>query len=92
MGAQADPGGGRGFPPTRASLVRAAASGEADVRRQAFGALAEGYWSAVYKHLRRKWRADRPEAEDLTQAFFARAFEKRFFDRFDPARGRFRRP
>ena len=78
------------FPPTRASLVRAASSAEPDVRRQAFGALAEGYWSPVYKYLRRRWGADRAEAEDLTQGFFARAFEKRFFDRFDPARGRFR--
>src|SRR5207237_10051176 len=30
------------------------------------------------------------DAKDLTQAFFARAFEKGFFDRFDPARARFR--
>ncbi len=78
------------FPPTRASLVRAASSAEPGLRRQAFGALAEGYWSPVYKYLRHRWRADRAEAEDLTQGFFARAFEKRFFDRFDPARGRFR--
>jgi len=78
------------FPPTRASVVRAAASAEPDLRRQAFGALAEGYWSPVYKYLRRRWRAESAEAEDLTQGFFARAYEKRFFDRFDPARGRFR--
>src|SRR6185503_15494383 len=30
------------------------------------------------------------DAEDLTQGFFARAIEKGFFDRFDPARARFR--
>jgi DNA-directed RNA polymerase specialized sigma24 family protein len=64
------------FPPTRASLVRAASSAEPDVRRQAFGALAEGYWNPVYKYLRRRWGADRAEAADLTQGFFARAFEK----------------
>ena len=78
------------FPPTRASLVRAAGEGDGEPRRQAFGALAEGYWRPVYKYLRWRWRADRAEAEDLTQGFFARAYEKRFFDRFDPARGRFR--
>jgi RNA polymerase sigma factor (sigma-70 family) len=78
------------FPATRVSLVRAAASSEPELRRQAFGALAEGYWSPVYKYLRCRWRAEREEAEDLTQGFFARAFEKRFFDRFDPARARFR--
>jgi DNA-directed RNA polymerase specialized sigma24 family protein len=78
------------FPPTRASVVRAAASSDGEARRQAFGDLADGYWRPVYKYLRWRWRADRAEAEDLTQGFFARAYEKRFFDRFDPARARFR--
>jgi len=78
------------FPATRASLVRAAAGPEGEPRRQAFGALAELYWRPVYKYLRWRWRARPAEAEDLTQGFFARAFEKRFFERFDPARGRFR--
>jgi RNA polymerase sigma factor (sigma-70 family) len=90
MAPDAELAGPRAFPPTRESLVRAAASPEPAVRRQAFGTLAEGYWSPVYKYLRRKWRADAAEAEDLTQGFFARAFEKRYFDRFDPARARFR--
>src|SRR3954471_1475134 len=78
------------FPFTRESLVRAAASAVPEVRRQAFGALAEGYWSPVYKYVRRRWRAEAAEAEDLTQGFFAEAFEKGWFERFDPARGRFR--
>lgn len=90
MSQKAEPAGPRAFPPTRESLVRAAASPVPAVRRQAFGTLAEGYWSPVYKYLRRKWRADAAEAEDLTQGFFTRAFEKRFFDRFDPSRARFR--
>jgi RNA polymerase sigma factor (sigma-70 family) len=79
-----------GFPRTRESLVRAASAGEGEPRRQAFGALAEGYWRPVYKYLRWRWHADREEAEDVTQGFFARAYEKRFFDRFDPGRARFR--
>ena len=78
------------FPATRASLVRAAGSADGETRRQAFGALAEGYWRPVYKYLRWHWHADPAEAEDLTQGFFARAYEKRFFDRFDPGRARFR--
>jgi RNA polymerase sigma-70 factor (ECF subfamily) len=78
------------FPPTRESLLRASAGAEGEPRRQAFGALAEGYWRPVYKYLRWRWRAEKEEAEDLTQGFFARAYEKRWFDRFDPARGRFR--
>jgi RNA polymerase sigma factor (sigma-70 family) len=90
MAAEIDVAAAGAFPPTRESLVRASAGDEGEPRRQAFGALAEGYWRPVYKYLRWHWHADREEAEDLTQGFFARAYEKRFFDRFDPARGRFR--
>ncbi len=89
MAAEVDPRPGA-FPFTRESLVRAAASGDPDVRPQAFRALAGGHRAPAHRYLRWHWRADRAEAEDLTQGFFARAFEKRFFDRFDPARGRFR--
>ena len=78
------------FPSTRESLLRAAASANGEVRAQAFGALAEGYWSPVFKYVRRRWRAEAAEAEDLTQGFFAAAFEKRWLDRFDPRRARFR--
>jgi RNA polymerase sigma-70 factor (ECF subfamily) len=84
------PTGPSPFPLTRHSLVRQAGAADPEQRRQAFGALAEAYWAAVYKYVRRRWSAERAEAEDLTQGFFAEAFEKRFFDRFDPARGRFR--
>jgi DNA-directed RNA polymerase specialized sigma24 family protein len=44
----------------------------------------------VYAYLRLRWRAAPPDAEDLTQGFFARALEKEFFDGYDPARARFR--
>jgi RNA polymerase sigma factor (sigma-70 family) len=89
MAAEFDVASPGAFPPTRDSLVRACA-GQGEARRHAFGALAEGYWRPVYKYLRWRWHANREEAEDLTQGFFARAYDKRFFDRFDPARGRFR--
>lgn len=78
------------FPLTRRSVVRAAASADPDTRRRAFEALVAAYWRPVYKYLRLKWRLPGEDAEDLTQAFFARALEKGFFDRFDPARARFR--
>lgn len=78
------------FPQTRGSLVRAAGSGDAGVRHQAFSHLVEAYWKPVYKYLRLKRALANEDAKDLTQAFFARAFEKGFFDRFDPARARFR--
>jgi RNA polymerase sigma factor (sigma-70 family) len=70
--------------------VRAAGSADPDTRRRAFEALVAAYWKPVYKYLRLKWRAPEEDAEDLTQGFFALAFEKGFFDRFDPERARFR--
>jgi len=77
------------FPATRYSAVREAASSDPETRRRGFEALAAAYWKAVYKHLRFAG-ISREDAEDLTQSFFARAFEKRFFDAYDPARSRFR--
>jgi len=79
-----------GFPPTRLSAVREAASADPETRRRGFEALVGAYWRAVYKYLRFQARAAPEDAEDLTQGFFARAYEKGFFDRYDPARSRFR--
>jgi RNA polymerase sigma factor (sigma-70 family) len=78
------------FPLTRRSVVRAAASADPETRRRGFETLVAAYWMPVYKYLRLKWRVPEADAEDLTQGFFARAFEKAFFDRFDPQRARFR--
>lgn len=83
-------GAGQAFPATRHSILVAARSGDADERRRAFDVLVASYWRPVYKYLRLRWHASAEDAEDLTQGFFARAFEKGFFDRFDPARARFR--
>lgn len=78
------------FPSTRRSVVLAARDADPEVRRQAFGTLAESYWKPVYKYLRVKWRTDGEEARDLTQAFFAQAFEKGTFGHYDPDKARFR--
>ena len=78
------------FPATRHSVVAGISSTDRDVRRIAFDALVAAYWRPVYKYVRIKWRADRDDAADLTQEFFARAFEKGSLGRFDPARARFR--
>jgi RNA polymerase sigma factor (sigma-70 family) len=77
------------FPATRHSAVREAASADPETRRRGFEALCAAYWKAVYKHLRFTG-ISREDAEDLTQGFFARAYEKGFFDPYDPARSRFR--
>jgi RNA polymerase sigma factor (sigma-70 family) len=71
-------------------VLEAVRSGDEDARQQAFGRLAAAYWKPVYKYLRLRWHASPQDAEDLAQGFFAAAFEKGFFDRFDPQRARFR--
>jgi RNA polymerase sigma factor (sigma-70 family) len=78
------------FPATRHSVVAALASQDLETRRVAFDALVSAYWRPVYKYVRIKWRADGDDAADLTQEFFARAFEKGSLGRFDPDRARFR--
>jgi DNA-directed RNA polymerase specialized sigma24 family protein len=79
-----------GFPVTRHSVVASLASGEPDVRRGAFDALATAYWKPVFKYVRLKWSAAPDEAADLTQAFFLKAYEKAYFANFDPAKAKFR--
>jgi RNA polymerase sigma factor (sigma-70 family) len=78
------------FPSTRRSLVLAARDTDPQVRRQAWEALVTSYWKPVYKLLRARWRLEREDAEDLTQEFFAAAFAKGTFERYDPAKARFR--
>jgi RNA polymerase sigma factor (sigma-70 family) len=83
-------GAGDRFPPTRRSVVLAARDADPEVRRRAWEALAASYWKPVYKLLRARWRLDREDAEDLTQEFFAAALAKGIFERYDPAKARFR--
>jgi len=78
------------FPATRHSVVAGISSSDDETRRVAFDALVSAYWRPVYKYVRIKWHRDRDDAADLTQEFFARAFEKGSLGRFDPARARFR--
>lgn len=78
------------LPATRHSIVEALRSSDADVRRDGYGAMVAVYWKPVYKYLRLKWSLGEEEAKDATQEFFARAFEKAFFEAYDPAKARFR--
>jgi RNA polymerase sigma factor (sigma-70 family) len=78
------------FPATRYSVVAGIASPDIQTRRVAFDALVSAYWRPVYKYVRIKWRRDREDAADLTQEFFARAFERGSLGRFEPTRARFR--
>ena len=78
------------FPATRRSVVLASRDPDPEVRRTAFAVLVESYWKPVYKYLRVKWQTGEEEAQDLTQSFFLATLEKGTFDRYDPARARFR--
>lgn len=79
-----------GFPATRHSVIQRIRDDDPDTRRAAFGDLVEGYWKPVYKHLRVTWRLDSEEARDLTQAFFADAFQKAWLERYEPGKAKFR--
>jgi hypothetical protein len=78
------------FPLTRPSVVEALKADDSALRQRAFGALVEAYWRPVYKYLRLRWRLVPEDAEDATQGFFGRAFERDYFARFDSRRARFR--
>lgn len=78
------------FPPTRHSVIERLRKNDALERRSAFGDLIGGYWKPVYKHLRATWRLIPEDAQDLTQAFFAEAFEKAWLEKYEPEKARFR--
>jgi DNA-directed RNA polymerase specialized sigma24 family protein len=78
------------FPETRRSAVIDFSSGDPALRECAAEALISAYWKPVYKYIRVRWSRSNEGAKDLTQAFFARAFEKEFFRDYDPEKARFR--
>jgi RNA polymerase sigma-70 factor (ECF subfamily) len=55
----------------------------------ALATLCENYWYPLYAYVRRRGH-DADEAQDFTQAFFARLLEKNDLAAADPGRGRFR--
>jgi len=82
--------GGGAFPATRHSVVRDLGSPDPRTRAAAYDALARSYWRPVYTYVRLRWRRGPEDAQDLTQEFFARAFEREYLERYDPAKARFR--
>ena len=80
------------FAATRWTLVLSAARGSQTPRAAAAAAMAELcriYWYPLYAFIRRRGHPA-PEAEDLTQEFFARLLEKHFLAAVDREKGRFR--
>ena len=79
----------RGFTTTRWSLVLTAGRDSTPGSQAALAELCELYWPPLYAYARRQGDSVE-QAQDLTQAFFARLLEKRYVQAADPQRGRFR--
>jgi hypothetical protein len=77
------------FPPTRASILEAAASQDDGRRQSARDTIVAAYWKPIYKYIRLKWRKGNEDAKDLTQSFLSEFLDEGL-ERFDPARGSLR--
>ena len=77
------------FATTHWSVVLAAGQNSSPAAGEALDRLCRTYWYPLYAFVRRSGR-DVPEAEDLTQEFFARLLQKDFPAGITPAGGKFR--
>jgi DNA-directed RNA polymerase specialized sigma24 family protein len=77
------------FVTTHWSVVLSAREGESPQSAAALEKLCRIYWYPLYAYIRRSGQS-KENAEDLTQAFFARLLEKKFLDSAQQERGRFR--
>jgi RNA polymerase sigma factor (sigma-70 family) len=77
------------FETTSWSVILKAASGDDADARLALALLCEAYWYPVYAYIRRQGSTP-VDAEDLTQAYFARFLDKKVARDVRPERGRFR--
>jgi RNA polymerase sigma factor (sigma-70 family) len=77
------------FQTTSFGVLRRATAGSEASAREALGRLCETYWPPVYAFVRRRGHSP-SDAEDLTQSYFARFFEKGYVRDFRPEKGRFR--
>jgi RNA polymerase sigma-70 factor (ECF subfamily) len=83
------PAGARQFVTTRWSMVVAAGGPSTSGARDALEKLCRTYWYPLYAFVRRQGHGP-ADAQDLTQAFFARIIEKHGLGGVDRAKGRFR--
>src|SRR5262249_54069774 len=74
---------------THWSVVLAAGLDDSPKAAQALEHLCRTYWYPLYAFVRRKGHTP-TEAQDLTQAFFARLLDKHYLAQADRQRGRFR--
>src|SRR6478672_6230059 len=80
--------GGSDFTTTHWSVVRQAA-GDSPQATAALETLARAYWYPLYAYVRRSGHSPH-DAQDLTQAFFARLLEHGYLQLADRNQGRFR--
>jgi DNA-directed RNA polymerase specialized sigma24 family protein len=77
------------FQTTRWTVVLASRQREEPARREAVESLCRDYWYPLYAYVRRTGRSAE-DAQDLTQAFFARLLESDRLEAAAPEKGRFR--
>jgi RNA polymerase sigma-70 factor (ECF subfamily) len=69
--------------------VVSAGDSDTTIAREALAGLCQTYWYPLYAYVRRR-NFSPPDAEDLTQEFFARFLEHRWVGDADREKGRFR--
>ena len=77
------------FVTTHWSVVLTAGGSDTTGARQALAKLCQTYWYPLYAYVRRR-NYSPPDAEDLTQEFFARFLEHHWVAHADREKGRFR--
>ncbi len=77
------------FQTTHWSLVLAAGHDSTPDAQDALARLCRVYWYPLYTYVRHRV-GNVHDAQDLTQAFFARFLEKEYLNDVDPERGKFR--
>jgi DNA-directed RNA polymerase specialized sigma24 family protein len=87
-GSSSDPLGGSDFTTTHWTVVRQA-TGDSPQAAAALETLARAYWYPLYAYVRRNGNSPH-DAQDLTQAFFARLLERGYIQLADRNQGRFR--
>lgn len=81
--------GGDIFATTRWTVVLAAGRRDAPQADVALEELCRTYWYPLYAYIRRQGHS-REDAEDLTQAFFARLLDKNYLEGVSSDKGKFR--
>jgi DNA-directed RNA polymerase specialized sigma24 family protein len=77
------------FAATRWSLVLSAKANDSPQSDDALETLCRNYWRPLYAYIRRQGLSPH-DAQDLTQAFFARLLEKNYLAAVVPGKGKFR--